>query len=112
MSEVPVVFTSQSVPRTELANFFRGNPRLVKAFEDLLKDVSITLPDAIGGASEDTSSILAQGAFHPRAQPLAAPTMPDAGQMLAQALFARAQPPVQPVNDGADSILAGQIFGA
>lgn len=111
MSKVPVVFTSQGVPRTELATFFRGNPRLVKAFEDLLKDVSITLPDAIGGSSEDASSVLAQNSFRPPVQPLAAPTAPDVRQTLAQASFARAQPPAQPVNDAAGLILAGQIFG-
>lgn len=112
MSDTPVVQTSRNLPRAELANFFRGNPRLVKAFEDLLKDVSITLPEAIGGTSEDASSILTQSSFRPAAQPPMAPSAPNVGAALAQASFSRPQPPAQPVNDAAGLILAGQIFGA
>lgn len=46
MSDAPDVRTNRSAPRTEIASFFRGNPRLQKAFEELLYDMGVTLPDA------------------------------------------------------------------
>ena len=111
MSDTPKVETKRNLPRNELDQFFRGNPRVRKAFEDLLLDVGVTLPEAIGEASDSSSSVLAQRAF---SQPSAQIPQPvdDAARMLVAAAFARSQPPAQPVNDVAGLILAGQIFGA
>lgn len=88
MSDTPDVLTPRTLPRAELAKFFRDNPRLRKAFEDLLSDVGVTLPNAIGDTSQSESSVLTQRAFAPQHFPAPA------------------------ANDAAGLILAGQIFGA
>lgn len=111
MSETPDVFTRRNLPRNELDRFFHGNPRIRKAFEDLLLDVAVTLPDAIGGDGADAGSVIAQKAFgRLPTPPQVVPS--DSAQMLAAAVFIRPQPPAQPANDAASLILAGQIFGA
>lgn len=88
MSDLPDVLTHKTLPRAELAKFFRDSPRLRKAFEDLLLDVGVTLPDAISGTSENESSVLTQRVFSPQHFPAPA------------------------AYDAAGLILAGQIFGA
>jgi hypothetical protein len=88
MSDAPDVMTHKTLPRAELAKFFRDSPRLRKAFEDLLLDVGVTLPDAISSSSESESSVLTQRAFIPQHFPAAV------------------------TYDAAGMILAGQIFGA
>lgn len=86
MSDTPDVFTRKNLPRNELDKFFRDNPRIRKAFEDLLLDVGETLPQAIGGGSSDANSVLAQRAFDPR--PLQRPPVSgDAAQILATQIF-------------------------
>lgn len=88
MSDAPDVFTRRNLPRNELETFFRGNPRIRKAIEDLLLDVGVTLPDAIGNQTEGVAAVLSQRTYSPT-------------------IF-----PAPPANDAAGQILAGQIFGA
>lgn len=111
MSDTPDVQTRRNLPRNELDKFFRDNPRIRKAFEDLLLDVGVTLPEAIGDSSAAVTSVLAQTTFARPPVPVPAPAS-DQSQMLAAAAFTRPQPPAPPVNDAAGLILAGQIFGA
>lgn len=111
MSDV-AVRSNAGVPRAELRAAFGNNPRLIKAFEDLLQAVGVTLPDTIVSTAQDVSAVLTQASFLAPAQQRTAPTAPEVGQALAQASFARPQPPAQPVNDAAGQFLAGQIFGA
>lgn len=88
MSDVPDVFTHRNLPRNELDKFFHNNPRIRKAFEDLLLDVGVTLPDAIGAQAENSQVVLALRTFTPP------------------------PPPPPPPNNDAAGILAAQIFGA
>lgn len=111
MSEAPIVQTRRNLPRTDLDKFFHQNPRMRKAFEDLLLDVGVTLPEAIGSNSADAGSVIAQTMFS-REPALLPPAADGLAPMLAAAAFIRPPPPAQPVNDAAGLILAGQIFGA
>ena len=87
MSDIPNVLTRVSQLRKDLLQVFGGNMRLVRALEDLFEDVAKNLPDAIGGVSEEASSVLTSATFAPRPRAPAAP-------------------------DPAADILAAQIFGA
>lgn len=86
MADRPSVYTKQ-ISRAELAEFL-PSPRAIRAFENMIADVSQTIPDSIEGTTQDQGTILAGRAF-------ASPTY---------------APPV--AADESQSIIASQIFGA
>lgn len=86
MAERPPI-KSRQLTRDDLAQFL-PNPKLIRAFELITEDVTVTLPDAIAGAGSDADNVLATSSFSP-------PQQPDALQL----------------TDTASPILAAQIFG-
>lgn len=85
MSDIPSVLTRVSQLRKDLLQVFGGNMRLVRALEDLFEDVAKNLPDAIGGVSEEASSVLTNATFAPR--PCAPAALDPAADILAAQIF-------------------------
>lgn len=61
---------SQGQIRADLMKAFNGNVRLVRAFENLLSDVSVNIPAAISIQSETDASVISARSF------LAQPQLP------------------------------------
>lgn len=51
------VSTTRATLRTELYAVFGNRPRLIKAFENLLLDVAVTLPDQIDDTSDESDAV-------------------------------------------------------
>lgn len=86
MADTPAVKT-RKISRDKLAQFL-PNLELIKAFENLVDDVSDALPAAIGSSATDADTVLGADVFRPRVAAL--PHIPD---------------------DTTSAILAAQIFG-
>lgn len=86
MAERPEVL-SKRVTRADLAEFL-PNSRAIRAFENMVQDLTQTLPDAIENSSADADSLLAVATF------VAPPSLPPT------------------FHNAASDMLAGQIFGA
>lgn len=86
MADRPAV-VSKRVTRADLAEFL-PNSRAIRAFENMVHDLTQTLPDAIEGATFDVGSLLAVSSL------------------------ARPPAPTPTFNDAASDVLATQIFGA
>ena len=78
---------SRQLTRDDLAQFL-PNPKLIRAFELMTEDVTITLPDAIADSGSDADSVIAQASFAP---PMRQSTLQ--------------------LTDTASPVLAAQIFG-
>lgn len=52
---MPEVLSQTSTLRTELYAVFGDRPRLIKAFENLLADVAVTLPENIDDATQEAA---------------------------------------------------------
>lgn len=112
MAERPPVKTKK-LTRDKLAKFL-PNHESIKAFEDVVSDVSETLPDAIGGLTESADTVISGEVFRRRSDP---PPVPggasDAGQILAVEAFRRRSPQAAAVaQDGSDlgQVLAIETF--
>lgn len=109
MADAPIV-KSRRVTRDKLAAVFKSH-ELIKAFEDLIDDVSVTLPDAVEAEADNADTVLKAASFS--RQPAPAPSMNnDAAGVMSAQLFARQAPAPAPAPDAASGILAAQIFGA
>lgn len=86
MADAPIV-KSRRITRDKLAAVFKSH-EMIKAFEDLIEDVRVTMPDAVEAVADDADTVLKASSFSRQS-----PTMP-------------------PVPDAASGILATQIFGA
>lgn len=80
--------TQQTIIRAELREVFGNRPRLIKAFENLLFDMAVTVPDALTGNASDADDATLT------AQALAVRADGTAQQALATALAASDGPPV------------------
>jgi hypothetical protein len=94
--------TQQTIIRAELREVFGNRPRLIKAFENLLFDMAVTVPDALTGNASDaddattSAQALAVRADGVAQQALAAATTANDGppvMVLAQSLVADDLPP-------------------
>lgn len=88
MAERPTVL-SRTLTRDKIALITGNRPELIRAMEDILKDITGTLPDSIEGGSTEADSVLKLAGF--------APPSPQ---------------PALLITDTASAILAAQIFGA
>lgn len=107
------VRSQAAILRTELREVFGNHPRLIKAFESLLYDVSTTIPRQVSGVPEDTQTLLA-GDVYARRDPPPSPlfTMEgEASHQIAVAAFLPRAPLPGPTVDDASLVLASQIFG-
>jgi len=86
MSEV--FRSQQTIIRAELREVFGNRPRLIKAFENLLFDVAVTIPDVLTGNADDADEATTN------AQVLATRADATAQQALTLASAANDGPPV------------------
>lgn len=80
--------TQETIIRSELREVFGNRPRLIKAFENLLFDMAVTVPDALTGNASDADDATTS------AQALAVRADGVAQQALALASAANDGPPV------------------
>jgi hypothetical protein len=80
--------TQQTIIRAELREVFGNRPRLIKAFENLLFDMAVTVPGALTGNASDADDATTS------AQALAVRADGVAQQALAAATTANDGPPV------------------
>lgn len=112
MSEA--IRSQAAILRIELREVFGNRPRLIKAFENLLYDVSSTIPGQFSGVPEDTQTQLAVDVYARRdALPSPLALMEgEASHQLAIQAFLPHIPLVAPVPpDDAGAVLASQVFG-
>lgn len=97
MAETPVVKTRR-ISRDMLATFLKSH-ELIKAFEDLMGDVSQALPEAIASSSTDADSLVGVQAFTPRV-PASAPSFNDESDKIhSMAAYLPRVPAAIPAND-------------
>lgn len=109
MADAPIV-KSRRVTRDKLAAIFKSH-ELIKAFENLIDDVSVAIPAAVGAEADNADTVLKAASFS--RQPAPAPSMNnDTVDIMAAQLFARQVPTPAVPSDTASAILASQIFGA
>jgi hypothetical protein len=77
---------TQRLPREELAEFL-PNHRAIKAFENLVADVTQTLPQAIASTTEDAGSVVAMEMFRHRMPDRLPQFDDDAGRLIAIQVF-------------------------
>lgn len=107
MADIPTV-KSRRITRDKLATFL-GSHELIKAFENLIEDVVVTIPEAVAAEAEDMDTVLKAGAFSRQAAPVPQ-TNDDAASLMAAQLFARPAPVAPPQRGDIEPIIEAQLF--